>query len=81
MFELHHQPGALADSMIVFKRHALNLTWIESLPKKGSPNEYIFFVELEGHAQDGQVERAVAALRKKTSRCVVLGSYAKTDIV
>ena len=35
LFELDHQPGALADAMAVFKRHRLNLTWIESFPKKG----------------------------------------------
>ncbi len=40
LFELAHQPGSLADAMAVFKRHRLNLTWIESFPKKGSQNEY-----------------------------------------
>jgi chorismate mutase/prephenate dehydratase len=75
MFELTHQPGALADAMSVFKRHRLNLTWIESFPKKGSQNEYLFFVELEGHASDPPVRRAVQALERKTVRVVILGCY------
>ena len=59
LFELAHQPGALADVMAVFKRHRLNLTWIESFPKKGSQNEYLFFVEFEGHPNDLVVRKAI----------------------
>jgi chorismate mutase/prephenate dehydratase len=81
MFELTHQPGALADAMVVFKRSRLNLTWIESFPKQGSTNEYLFFVELEGHQADLLVRRAIRALEKKTVRIDVLGSYAKREPV
>ena len=35
MFEAPHEPGALADAMAIFKRHKLNLTWIESFPIPG----------------------------------------------
>jgi chorismate mutase/prephenate dehydratase len=75
MFELAHRPGALADAMLVFKRCRLNLTWIESFPKQGSQNEYLFFVELEGHSADAAVRRAISALTKKTVRTEILGSY------
>ena len=77
MFELHHQPGALADAMVIFKRNRLNLTWIESFPKPGSPNEYLFFVELLGYQSDLRVRRALSALEKKTVRLEILGSYAQ----
>jgi chorismate mutase/prephenate dehydratase len=79
MFEIPHKPGALADSMLVFKRSRLNLTWIESFPMPNSPNEYLFFVELEGHRDDGRVKRALQALRRKTDRLEVLGSYARAE--
>ena len=75
MFELAHEPGALADAMAIFKSNRLNLTWIESFPKKGSQNEYLFFVELEGHATEVAVRRAIQALEKKTVRIEILGSY------
>ena len=52
MFELPHQPGALADAMAIFKRNRLNLTWIESFPMPETPNEYLFFVEFQGHPED-----------------------------
>ncbi|MDG2384375.1 MAG: prephenate dehydratase [Pirellulaceae bacterium] len=77
MFELAHQPGALADAMNTFKRNQLNLTWIESFPKQGSPNEYLFFVELDGHQTDSPVRQAIMTLEKKTVRIETLGSYAK----
>lgn len=80
MFELAHSPGALADAMLIFKRKGLNLTWIESFPKPGSPNEYLFFVELHGHQTDSKVRKALAALEKKTVRLEILGSYAQSTM-
>jgi chorismate mutase/prephenate dehydratase len=77
MFQIHHRPGSLADTMHIFKRNKLNLTWIESFPLPGAKAEYLFFVELEGHAADLKVRRALAALEQKTMRLSVLGSYPK----
>jgi chorismate mutase/prephenate dehydratase len=77
MFELAHRPGSLADAMTVFKSQGLNLTWIESFPMPGTSKEYLFFVELEGHAQEPKVAKALAALRNRTVRLEVLGSYPK----
>src|SRR5690606_3545196 len=81
LFGPRHQPGALADAMAVFKRHRLNLTWIESFPKRGSPQEYLFFVELEGHPRDVRVRRALASLEKKTDQVTILGAYPRTEVV
>ena len=75
MFELPHQPGSLADAMMVFKRHRLNLTWIESFPMPDTPNEYLFFVEFQGHPSKARAKRALASLGKKTVRLEILGSY------
>lgn len=76
LFEIPHEPGALADVMMVFKRAQLNLTWIESYPLSGSENEYFFFVELLGHVSEPKVQKALITLGRHTSRVVVLGSYA-----
>jgi chorismate mutase/prephenate dehydratase len=81
MFEIAHRPGALADALAIFKRNRLNLTWIESFPMPGSKHEYLFFVEFEGHRDDGQVRLALASLKGKTLRVEVLGSYAKSAVV
>ena len=75
MFQVRHEPGALADAMAVFKRNRLNLTWIESFPISEQRGEYLFFVELHGHESELRVRRAVTALEKKTLRLEVLGSF------
>jgi chorismate mutase/prephenate dehydratase len=81
MFEVPHEPGALADAMTVFKRAKLNLTWIESFPIARPTGGYMFFVELEGHETDAPVKKAIAALAKSAVRLEVLGSYAKMAAV
>ena len=75
MFELPHRPGALADVTMVFKKYRLNLTWVESFPKVGSSNEYVFFAEFVGHAAERRAGRALRDLHAKTARLTVLGSY------
>ncbi len=75
MLELSHRSGALADVMAVFKRNRLNLTWIESFPLPGRSQEYLFFIELEGHQESPRVKRALSSLGKKTVRLETLGSY------
>ncbi len=77
MFQLKHQPGALADAMVTFRDAKINLTWIESFPLPSHPNEYLFFVELEGHEKSKPVAAAIQKLRGQTLRLEVLGSYAR----
>lgn len=81
MFELHHKPGSLADAMGVFKRNRLNMTWIESFPMAKVKNEYIFFVEFEGHQAETKVKKALAQLGSRTVKLDVLGSYPKAQPV
>lgn len=81
MLEIPHKPGALADAMLIFKRGRLNMTWIESFPMPGSKNEYLFFVEIEGHQDDSRLKKALDALRRRTVRLEVLGSYPRADLV
>ena len=79
MFELIHEIGALAGAMDVFRKHERNLTWLESFPKRGAPNEYFFFVELEGHASEPSVVATLADLQQVTVACQVLGCYLSSE--
>jgi chorismate mutase/prephenate dehydratase len=81
MLEIAHQPGALADVMVVFKRNRLNMTWIESFPIPGHRGRYLFFVEFVGHQGDLKSRRAIASLSKKALRLEILGSYAQGEPV
>lgn len=78
MFQIPHRSGALADAMQVFSQHGLNMTWIESFPIRGNPNEYLFFVELEGHRGTPQVAAAIETLVGHTVRLECLGSYPRS---
>jgi chorismate mutase / prephenate dehydratase len=77
LFQVPHQPGALADVMVLFRDNGLNLTWIESFPVPGKANEYFFFVELEGHRLKPELQRALTLLSAKSLRMNFLGSYPK----
>jgi chorismate mutase/prephenate dehydratase len=81
MFQIGHEPGALADATAIFKRNKVNLTWIESFPISESDGEYVFFVEMEGHAEDAKVRRALASLAKKTIDYRLLGCHPHAEPV
>ena len=53
----------------------MSLTRIESRPSHRRKWDYVFFIDLEGHADDPQVARALAGLKKRASLYRVLGSY------
>ena len=81
MFEITHEPGALADAMAIFKRSRLNMTWIESFPIPSHRGRYLFFVEFVGHQSEPPARRAIDTLAKKSLRLEVLGSYAQGEPV
>lgn len=80
MFQLEHRPGALASAMVIFQQANVNLTWIESFPLPGRPNEYLFFVELDGHRAQPHVQAAIDRLSMEARRLDVLGSYPRAMI-
>ena len=80
LFQVHHEPGALADAMTIFKKAKLNLTWIESFPIPERRSEYVFFIELTGHQAEKNVADAIAVLGKRAERLDVLGSYPRAEL-
>jgi chorismate mutase/prephenate dehydratase len=81
VLEIVHQPGALADTLAIFKRNRLNLSWLESFPIPGSRGRYLFFIEFESHQDNPAARKAITTLGKNALRLEVLGSYARTDPV
>ncbi|HPM42470.1 MAG TPA: prephenate dehydratase, partial [Candidatus Omnitrophota bacterium] len=75
MFSVKDRAGALHDMLVPFKKNGINLTKIESRPSKVRAWEYYFFVDLEGHARDAKVKRALEGLKHSASYVKVLGSY------
>ena len=75
----HVEPGALADSLAVFKKYRLNLTSINSRPSGTAPWNYIFFIEFSGRkradGEGGDVNKALLELIKVASSYRWLGSW------
>jgi chorismate mutase/prephenate dehydratase len=68
-------PGALFRLLEPFAQHGISLTRIESRPSQRKKWDYVFFIDIEGHAEDPKVAEALAALKKRASLLRVLGSY------
>ncbi len=69
-------PGALVDVLTELSSRAINLTKIESRPRRvGGLGHYMFFADLDGSAADPHVSEALAALGKRVHEMRVLGSY------
>jgi prephenate dehydratase len=70
-----HVPGALYEVMGELARRGLNLTKIESRPRRNRPWHYLFYVDFEGHADDPVVQQALLGILNRASFLKVLGSY------
>ncbi|MCJ7452272.1 MAG: prephenate dehydratase [Steroidobacteraceae bacterium] len=70
-------PGALFRLLEPLARSNVSLTRIESRPSRRRKWDYVFFIDLEGHAKLEPLASALAELKARTSLCRVLGSYPK----
>lgn len=72
-----NEPGALAKLLQPLSQHHVSLTRIESRPSRLGLWEYVFFLDLEGHAEQERVQPALEALRCQATMYKLLGSYPK----
>lgn len=75
LFSVPHQAGALYRALGVLSSHQINMTFIQSHPTKQTPWEYMFFVDIQGHASEPRLAEAIAQLRAQALHLRVLGSY------
>jgi len=75
VFTTRHSPGALYDSLGEFAKRGINLTKIESRPRRTQPWQYLFYLDFEGHWQDPACEAALSGLLRRSSFVKLLGSY------
>jgi prephenate dehydratase len=72
---LPDSPGSLVRALEEFAQREVNLTKIESRPRKQGLGSYIFFADLEGGETDERVSAALDAVRAIAGTLRVLGSY------
>jgi len=75
-----NRPGALHRLLAPLSRHGINMTRIESRPSRRSRWEYVFFVDVDGHAKDRKLAKALVALEKEAAFVRLLGSYPKAVV-
>jgi prephenate dehydratase len=68
-------PGWLVRCLSEFAFRGVNLTRIESRPRKQGLGRYMFFIDLEGGGEEGPVAEALEALRGHVEHVRVLGSF------
>lgn len=80
LISVKNEPGALYRMLEPMARHGLSMTRIESRPSRRGIWDYVFFVDIEGHVEDGKVAAALMELEQHASLFKVLGSYPRAVI-
>jgi chorismate mutase/prephenate dehydratase len=76
LFSTPNKAGALYNTLAIFAEHGISMMRIESRPSRRGMWDYCFFVDIEGHIEDGRVMRlALEELKERTSMFKLLGSY------
>ncbi|MFW6096847.1 MAG: prephenate dehydratase [Chloroflexota bacterium] len=75
VFTTGHEPGALHAVLRELAQRDINMTKIESRPRRNRPWHYLFYVDFEGHVDQPGVQEALMGILKCASMLKVLGSY------
>jgi len=70
-------PGVLHHLLDPLARYGINMTRIESRPSRRRKWDYVFFVDIGGHAEDESVSNALQEVEAQANLFRVLGAYPK----
>jgi prephenate dehydratase len=73
VFAVRHTPGFLVETLNELR--GLNLSRIESRPRRDRAWSYLMYVDIEGDARDPEVAQALAGVLRKASYAKIIGSY------
>jgi chorismate mutase/prephenate dehydratase len=69
--------GVLHTLLRPLAEHNVNMTFIESRPSQRQKWDYVFFIDVEGHASEPPLSDALQILEEESSLYRVLGAYPK----
>ena len=78
---IKHRPGDLVACLEEFPKHGINMTKLESRPRRDKPWSYLFYVDIEGHVDEAPVAAALTGLMRKAAFVKYLGSYPAAEPV
>lgn len=70
-----NKPGALYRLLAPLAKHGVSMTRIESRPSRKGLWEYVFFIDIEGHAREQRVADVLTELEKEAALVKLLGAY------
>lgn len=79
VFATKNVPGALHKCLGEFASRGVNLTKLESRPRKNKPWVYVFYADLDGSIDDPNCHAAIGGLLKTGAFVKILGSYKKAS--
>jgi len=77
LFAMPNKPGALFKALSVFALRDIDLAKLESRPLRGTPWEYVFYLDLNASRTDPACARALEHLAEFATFVRTLGSYAR----
>ncbi len=75
VLSVKNQAGAVYRMLEPLAKHGVSMTRFESRPARTGSWEYNFFIDVEGHADDEKVARALDELKERAAFFKLLGSY------
>ena len=78
-FEVAHEVGSLAETLMIFKNNNINLTKIQSIPIVGKPSEYSIHVDIEWKKRKSY-DDAIHQILRQVKNLNILGEYKKAKI-
>jgi len=72
---VRNEPGALFELLRCFAEASVNLSKLESRPRRDPPWEYVFYLDLDGRRSDPAISSALRAAKSKTTLLQILGTY------
>ncbi|MDQ9171914.1 prephenate dehydratase [Oxalobacteraceae bacterium R-40] len=70
-----NKAGAVYNLLAPLAKHGVSMSRFESRPARTGTWEYYFYVDIEGHALDEKVAKALSELKENAAYFKVLGSY------
>src|SRR5690606_17348618 len=80
LISIRNKAGALHDLLLPLAEAGADLTKIESRPSRKKAWDYVFFVDLIGHAEDPPIRAALDKVAEHCTELRVLGSYPMGDV-
>ncbi|MFQ5737870.1 MAG: 3-deoxy-7-phosphoheptulonate synthase [Acidobacteriota bacterium] len=75
-----HKEGALVACLAALAAQGVNLTKLESRPRRGTPWQYQFYLDMDGNIGEERMTRALDDVRARARVVRILGCYPRASV-